>query len=69
MMAGADYRSCDKCGCKTFYDSNLDYDFSDPERPHGLWSLGDWAVICIDCAKTHKCIIVPKERPDGETTT
>lgn len=21
--------------------------------------VGDWAVICIDCAKTHKCVIVP----------
>jgi hypothetical protein len=57
-MAAADYRLCDICDCKTFYDSNLDYDFQEyPE--HGL-RLGDWKVICSECAKTHEVVIQEK---------
>ena len=59
-MAGADYRSCDVCGCKTFYDSNLDYDFSENPKT-GLSGLGDWACLCDDCAKTHEVIIKVKD--------
>ncbi len=55
-MAMADYRLCDKCGCKAFYDSNLNYD-----DDGNLDYVGDWRVICTECAKSHKCIIVPKE--------
>lgn len=58
-MAGADYYSCDVCGCKTFYDANLDYDppieNRNPETEHA-WpngNVGDMAVICKECAKTH----------------
>ena len=74
-MAAGDYRSCDVCGCKTFYDVNLNYDdvpneyISDQVKAKeagepGEWGyylerLGDWAVICKDCAKTHKTQIVP----------
>lgn len=25
---------------------------------HKLDNLGDWSVICRDCAKTHKCVVV-----------
>jgi len=61
-MAAADYRLCDVCEAKTFYDANLDYDFRDPDRrPHGLHRLGDWAVICKECAKTHECKVVKRE--------
>lgn len=57
-MAGADYRSCDICGCKTYYDADLNWDFKEyPE--HGL-RLGDWKVICIECAKTHEVVIVSR---------
>ena len=60
-MAGCDYRSCDVCGCKTFYDSNLDYDFKEfPE--HGLSRLGDWKVICECCAEAYECVIVEKAK-------
>jgi hypothetical protein len=63
-MALADYRRCDVCGGKAFYDATLRYDFERyPDR--GLYLLGDWAVICIDCAKTFKCIIVPKDTGDA----
>jgi len=70
-MAYADYRLCDICGGKAFYDANLNYEFSTQKEPipveelitgksYGLDRLGDWVVICLDCAKTHKCIIVEK---------
>ena len=30
-MAMADYRQCDLCGCKAFYDANLNYDWPDKD--------------------------------------
>jgi len=83
-MALADYKLCDRCGSKAFYDSNLSYEqgpqgygadkpfrecgleqIEDPEHNHKwgtrLGYLGDWAVLCEDCAKTHKTVIVPLE--------
>lgn len=62
-MAAADYRLCDVCGRKVFYDSNLNYDFSkcnskgEPKLDH----LGDWAVICETCAETYECVIQLKQ--------
>ena len=80
-MAGADYRRCDVCGSKAFYDANLNYDTGDKidgkwvysETPYrvagevqgnygvGLDYVGDWAVICTECAKTHRVHILPIE--------
>lgn len=82
-MAMGDYRQCDVCGGKAFYDANLSYEFepdyreqkpyrlvgqeqytdADLNHKHGvrLGYVGDWAVICDECAKTHKTIIVPIE--------
>ena len=79
-MAGADYRPCDVCGSKTFYDAALSYDIGtkgpdgawhEPEHPYrvageersggvALGGLGDWAVLCRACAKTHRTMIVRK---------
>ena len=67
-MAAADYRLCDRCGSKAFYDSRLNYEFDDGsdddfedekvrETDYRLDYLGDWAVLCRDCAKTHRCVI------------
>lgn len=77
-MAGADYRRCDQCDSKVFYDANLNYECGNgfdgkPIPPDQIaklcgveqnWGskldwLGDWAVLCRDCAKTHKTVIVP----------
>jgi hypothetical protein len=72
-MAAADYKLCDVCGGKAFYDSNLCYEdahdapYSPPfrvageDQPHGysLGYLGDWAVLCTECAKTHRTAILP----------
>ena len=58
-MAAADFRLCDVCGAKSFYDSVLYYDFDEyPET--GLFNLGDWACICKECAKTHEIVILRK---------
>ncbi len=69
-MASADYRTCDMCGGKAFYDANLSYDFPDEGEEatrqvgkicgnHKLDYVGDWAVLCTDCSKTHRCVIEP----------
>ena len=76
-LAYADYRLCDLCGHKTFYDSNLNYEYelTKDEFEAGVVKiagnilseygnyrldyLGDWSVICLDCSKTHRTLIVP----------
>lgn len=79
-MAGADYRLCDVCDGKAFYDACLSYEYdgefdSDQDPPYKVagqdqsWPvrlsrLGDWAVLCAECAKTHETRIV--ERQGGE---
>lgn len=49
-MAGADYRSCDHCGGKAFYDADLDYELSASPRgkiiPEGS---GDLLTLCSHC--------------------
>lgn len=72
-MAAADYRLCDICKSKTFYDSDLNYDLPDFDgsirgRDYSLERTGDWKVICRECAKTHKVVILPidDQRPDLE---
>src|SRR5690349_8029348 len=90
-MAKADYRLCDVCGEKAFYDSNLSYEDGPSEHKktppyriagepqmddaalvekygNRLGYLGDWAVICEDCAKTHRTAILPIEPPTGADT-
>ena len=67
-MAGADYRSCDICGSKTFYDADLQYDKVDASHPavrgegYNLGYLGDWKVICHKCAETNEVVIQPIRR-------
>lgn len=82
-MAAADYRLCDVCEGKAFYDANLTYEdeIDAPDRPPyrvagedaGGWGyrlgyLGDWAVLCTDCSKTHRTAILPIETVAGEVT-
>ncbi len=62
-MAFSDYYCCDVCGAKAFYDANLNYDFdSAPSVEYGcnrkLDYVGDMAVICDECSKTHKVEVV-----------
>jgi hypothetical protein len=74
-VASGDYRSCDVCGCKVFYDANLDYDnFSDFAKSGGalfnnersyleLHTLGAWTVLCKSCTLTH---VIKLEKIKGE---
>jgi hypothetical protein len=66
-----DYRLCDLCSGKVFYDANLNYDqgreVDGIVRNGGILLhhtkldyLGDWAVICDICAVTHECVIQPR---------
>jgi hypothetical protein len=90
MMALSDYRLCDVCDRKAFYDADLSYESQpseyrdtppfriagaeqndDPEMNHKygarLGYLGDWAVICKDCAKTHRTQILKIEASKEES--
>ena len=74
-MALADYRLCDICGSKAFYDARLNYVYPDEDgngdfgnnimnelvqnKHYKLDYLGSWKVLCQDCAMTHKIIIEP----------
>lgn len=63
-MAMCDYRWCNVCGCKAFYDANLHYEDDAPlaqneqELPAG--PVADMACLCGECLKTHKIAIVPR---------
>lgn len=69
MMAMSDYRLCDECGCKVFYDSNLNYEYD--ARPdelirgstYKLERLGDWKVLCRECAQQFECVIQERKEP------
>ena len=58
-MAYADYKNCDICDTKAFYDASLNYDFEDYPLT-GLYNLGDWKTICIACSKTYEVVINKK---------
>lgn len=68
-MAMADYKRCDVCGGKTFYDANLDYrmpgDKLYMEHPRTYipmpCGVGDWAVLCKKCAQTHEVKVEVKK--------
>lgn len=60
-MALCDYALCDKCEGKAFYDANIHdsrycatWDPTEDAEPIGI------AVLCSECNKTHKAIIVPR---------
>jgi hypothetical protein len=68
-MALTDYRLCDVCGRKTFYDASLIY--TDTIKGHNCYPdmvperVGDWKVICDSCAQTHKVVVVPTQQDKG----
>ena len=75
-MAFVDYRLCDVCGSKAFYDARLNYEQTSDgaalrnggEMIQGLSldRLGDWCVLCTDCARTHRCVIMSLDAAKGE---
>jgi hypothetical protein len=63
-MAMCDYYLCDKCGKKCFYDASIaEYDDENNYLLSG--AKVDIAAICEECAKTHTCIVVPREHADA----
>ena len=62
-MALSDYRLCDVCSSKAFYDANLNYDMDliDKNGDPKLERVGDMKVICDSCAKTHEVVIDRKQ--------
>ena len=73
-MALADYYLCDICECKTFYDGNVPYGEyqegiqQNPKTGHP-WpdgNVGDMAVLCRECAKTHQIAITPNAKHEGQ---
>lgn len=65
-MALCDYRLCDRCGGKAFYDANLNYGDPGATRVRGqhytLDFVGDWAVLCQTCAEKYAVVIVTQQR-------
>ncbi len=77
-MAGGDYRSCDVCGRKAFYDANLNHEFDGIAHTEGVEEngtpagytldyLGAWAVLCSHCAEAHTAVVVPREARPAKT--
>ena len=66
-MAMADYMLCCVCGCKTFYDSNLNYDF-DQHPKTGLYNTAEVLSMCLDCAETHSLEVVTKDNDHDNQT-
>lgn len=74
-MAASDYRLCDVCNRKAFYDANLNYDNLPYSEPGVLFNgepshyrvdyLGAWAILCEDCAKTHRAVVTAAFRMEG----
>lgn len=73
-MAYADYRHCDVCDGKCFYDTDLGYEFHESEwvefdevdkaRGYKLGYLGNWGVICKECMKDWEVVIQKKTNPE-----
>lgn len=59
-MAAADYKDCDVCVGKTFYDANITYDDDWDIKWERPWGVGDWKVICKSCAETYEVIVRKK---------
>ena len=63
-MALADYRRCDACQKKTFYDAELHYQ-DEKDRWDLPVGVGAWAVICEACAETYRVDVVRRVSARG----
>lgn len=50
-MAGGDYTHCEVCGCKVFYDAEVEYD-----------RLGKMIVLCKKCKEKYDIVLKEKEK-------
>lgn len=64
-MAGADYKSCEVCGSKTFYDAVLDYDFKEYNKVTGLHRTADHKSLCEECGKKYELLVAEKSITSG----
>jgi hypothetical protein len=66
-MSMADYRACDVCGGKAFYDASLHYpeEGEQTESPNVPMGAGAIKVLCRKCAKTHTLVVIEKSKTDG----
>jgi len=62
-MAYADYYHCDVCDAKCFYDSNLNWEWDEPDtinvedKGMSLDNCGAIKALCLKCVQTHKIMI------------
>lgn len=59
-MAGGDYKSCDVCHGKTYYDADVEYEES---------YLGPHKALCTACDLTHDIVIIRKTEADENQAT
>jgi hypothetical protein len=72
-MAIADYRTCDICCKKAFYDADLNYKFIDhkhtdeeetlqnsKQSDYLLGNCWNWVVLCRECSKKYTIKIEAK---------
>lgn len=55
-MASADYKLCQVCGGKTFYDSDIHYDYERGEYE----GCGECRALCLECSKEWQLMTIRK---------
>jgi len=67
-MAGIDYKYCDVCNKRAFYDADLTYREATSmactkemgvKKDYKLGMVGDWVVLCDDCAPKYDIELRP----------
>jgi hypothetical protein len=54
-MAGADYKSCSKCGVgKAIYSADWDWRIQESAPSEGVVHGQVLAVLCMSCSQTHE---------------
>ena len=64
-LAGKDYEALRSVHCVNWADMGPELTAMVRDSGHKLDRLGDWAVICTECSKTHKCVAVPLDTPNA----
>ena len=57
-MAGADYKLCDICDAKAFYDAEISYDYERGEYE----SCGQSKALCMRCSEEWELKSIKKEK-------
>ncbi len=64
-MAACDYCTCAACGGKSFYDARMEFGQAriDGSVQYLPQRCGDYGGLCIECAKTHQLVAIPRAAP------